>query len=54
MTITEFINKLKEWASDIGPEDEVEITPYRLLTVYDSEYIKEFAKFIMIFYKGTN
>lgn len=35
MTITEYINKLHEWAKDIGPEDEVEISPMRLISVID-------------------
>jgi hypothetical protein len=35
MTITEYINKLHEWAKDIGPEDEVEISPIRLISVID-------------------
>ena len=35
MTIAEYINKLHEWAKDIGPEDEVEISPMRLISVID-------------------
>ncbi len=35
MTITEYINKLHEWAKDIGPEDKVEISPMRLIEVID-------------------
>lgn len=35
MTVTEFIEKLHKWAAIIGPEDKVEITPVRLLGIFD-------------------
>jgi len=35
MTIAEYINKLHEWAKDIGPEDKVEVSPMRLISVID-------------------
>ena len=35
MTVTEYINRLHEWTKDIGPEDEVEVSPMRLINALD-------------------
>jgi hypothetical protein len=61
MSVTEYIEKLKEWTKDIGPENEVQVSPSRLLMAYDSNYWKELVthfnenkKLIEIFFKGDN
>lgn len=49
MTVSEYINKVHEWVKDIGPEDEVEITPSRLLFIYNT---KDWKSLIHYFYTG--
>lgn len=61
MSVTEYIEKLREWAMYIGPENEVQVSPSRLLMAYNSIYLKELVtcfnknkELIEIFFKGDN
>ena len=61
MSVTEYIEKLREWTKDIGPENEVQVSPSRLLMTYNSTYWKELVAYfnknkelIEIFFKGDD
>lgn len=61
MSVTEYIKKLSELTKDMGPENEVQVSPSRLLIAYDPNYWKELVnhfnenkKLIEIFFKGDN
>ena len=46
MTVSEYIEKLHEYTKHIGPENEVEVSPIRLMAVMDSKLSETFINMI--------